>query len=188
MHSESGMAIRYADTWGVYAWHGTRVPWFVIEDPTQITAEIIRKEENAEVRRVMIERMGWERFCSECEMRVIHEDTLNAKFPTVPVSDLVTDGQRFVYDYRAGSETVQLMEAVGMTDFEERPLKFVRLSDPSTGRQYIIRVAHDTKRAYEGVGASFGMTEEQYKTKHYHRHGDVLLSPLKSKKGISVHS
>jgi hypothetical protein len=188
MHSESGMAIRYGDGWGIYSWHGTRVPEFVIERPSEITAKHVREEQNAEVRRVMIERMGWERFCSECEMRTIHSDTLSASFPTVPVSDLVADGQRFVYDYRSGVETVELLEAVGLLDFEDRPLKFVRLTDPSTGRTYIIRVAHDTIRAYQGVAASFGMTEDDYKHKHFHRHGDVLIRPIEKIDGLSIHS
>ena len=164
LHCEDGPAVSFRDGWGVWAWHGVTVTKQIIEHPETITVNDVNKEENAEVRRVMVERMGWERFCTEAKMKVIHEDELHSNFSTVPVSDLVSEGQRLVTAYRSGSEKAQLLEAAGITDFEERPLRFVRLTDPSTGRQYTIRVRHDHKRAYEAVGWTFGMSEEQYKT------------------------
>jgi len=127
---------------------------------------------------VMIERMGWGRFCTAAEMKLIHVDELHTCFPSIPVSDLVDPGQRLVTSYRAGSERAELLEAKGLLDFEERPLRFVRLTDPSTGRAYVIRVLHDHARCYEAVGWTFGMTEQQYKEGRYLRQGDVLLAPL----------
>ncbi len=63
LHSESGPAICYADGWGIHAWHGVRVEPDVIETPAdQITAKRLSSEKNAEVRRVLVERIGAERY------------------------------------------------------------------------------------------------------------------------------
>jgi hypothetical protein len=56
IHCEDGPAIAYPDGWAIYAIHGVRVPEYVILHPGEITVEKIDAEQNAEVRRVMIER------------------------------------------------------------------------------------------------------------------------------------
>jgi hypothetical protein len=178
----------YPDGWSIYAWHGVRVPSFVIEQPETITVDQITKEENAEVRRVMVERMGWDRYCREAEMKVIHRDTLQSNFPSLPVSELVEPHMRLVTDYRAGTETAELLESELLEDFEGRPLRFVRVTDPSTGRQYTLRVRHDHTRCYEAIGASFGMSESDYKNSIYVRHGDVLVTPLNGQLDRQQHS
>ena len=50
----------WPDGWGIWAWHGVRVPRDVIEYPEGLTGERIEGEENVEVRRAMIERIGME--------------------------------------------------------------------------------------------------------------------------------
>ena len=164
LHCEDRAAMEFGDGWKVWAWHGVRVPQFAIEDPDSITAKHVKDEENTEVRRCLVERMGWERFCESAKMSVLHEDELHTQFPAIPVSDKVEPHVRLVTSYRAGIEKAQLLEASDLTDFEERPLRFVRLSDPSTDRKYTIRVPHHMTRCYEAVGWTFGMTEEQYRS------------------------
>jgi hypothetical protein len=39
----------------------------------------------------------------------------------------------------------------------------VRLSDPSNGEKYLLRVWPENKRAYEAVAKTFGLTETEYK-------------------------
>ncbi|MBP2335048.1 hypothetical protein JOF41_001226 [Saccharothrix coeruleofusca] len=58
-HHASGPAVAYGDGFALHAWHGTRVPAWVIEDPTP---ERIAAERNAEVRRCAVERLGWAEF------------------------------------------------------------------------------------------------------------------------------
>lgn len=65
LHSAAGMAIEYADGWGIFAWHGVRVPEQVIRAPEMLTARQITNEPNAEVRRVMLERFGAARYLRE---------------------------------------------------------------------------------------------------------------------------
>ena len=58
LHCADGLACGYPEGWGIYAWHGTRCSKQVIESPETLTVENVDKEENAEVKRVMIERFG----------------------------------------------------------------------------------------------------------------------------------
>ena len=62
VHDISGPAIMYPDGWAIYAWHGIRVPRWVIEQPQEISDLNIDSEANAEVRRVMLERYGLDRY------------------------------------------------------------------------------------------------------------------------------
>ena len=162
-HCEDGPSHRWRDGWSLWHWHGVRVTEQIIMRPDTITAMQVHDEVNAEVRRVMVERMGWDRYASQAGIKVIHTDTLRARFPTVPVSELVGAGARLVTTYREGKESAELLEATQLHDFEGRPIRLVRVTDASTGRRYTLRVSHDTKRCYEGIAVSFRMTEKQYK-------------------------
>lgn len=63
-HSGETAAIE-SDIERLYFWHGILVPAFVIVRPEWITLEHIQQEENAEVRRVMMERYGYERYIAD---------------------------------------------------------------------------------------------------------------------------
>lgn len=71
LHREDGPAVRFNDGWGVYAWHGVRVPADLIEQGWD-TARILR-EPNAEIRRCAIERLGWDQFVIDAELALIDE-------------------------------------------------------------------------------------------------------------------
>jgi hypothetical protein len=162
LHNDSYAALE-SDVQNLYFIHGILVPAFVVVRPDWITIKHIRDEENAEVRRIMIERMGWEKFCSEAKLKVIHTDTLTAQFPALPVSETVHADMRAVTRYRKGKEVAELLESEEFKDFDDMPLKFVRVSDPSTGEKYTLRVWSSNKRAYEAVAQTFNMTETEYK-------------------------
>jgi hypothetical protein len=75
LHSENGPAMAYADGWGVHAWHGVRVPSWVIETPAeQVTAAQVTGERNAEIRRVLVERIGTERYIEISGASEVHRD------------------------------------------------------------------------------------------------------------------
>lgn len=65
------MAIRYRDGWGFHAWHGLRVPAWVI-DRSKPPAEILR-EPNQEIRRAGIEAYGWDRLVDALNITAIDE-------------------------------------------------------------------------------------------------------------------
>jgi hypothetical protein len=162
LHNDSYAAME-SDVENLYFIHGVLVPAFVVVRPDWITIKHIRDEENAEVRRIMIERMGWDKFCSEAKLKLIHSDILTTKFPALPVSETVHADMRAVTRYRKGKEIAELLESEEFKDFEDRPLKFVRLTDPSTGEKYTLRVWPQNSRAYEAVAMTFGMTEDEYR-------------------------
>ena len=75
LHSASGPAIDYAGAWGIWAWHGVRVPREVIEHPEGISIRDALEEQNTEMRRVMLTRIGPARLQAELPMRVLDSDT-----------------------------------------------------------------------------------------------------------------
>lgn len=73
LHNESGPAVMYRDGFGVWAWHGVRVPQDMIEAGWD-TARIFT-ERNSEIRRCAIERVGWDQFIAESGMKLVAEAT-----------------------------------------------------------------------------------------------------------------
>lgn len=71
LHNESGPAIGWGDGWGVYVWHGTRVP----DDLIQIGWDVrrIMSDPSVSVRRCAIERMGWNRFAIDAGLKLVDE-------------------------------------------------------------------------------------------------------------------
>lgn len=72
-HCETGPSHRWRDGWSLWYWHGVRVTEQIVMRPDTITVEQIRAERNEEVRRVMIERMGADRYVREARLTLIDE-------------------------------------------------------------------------------------------------------------------
>jgi hypothetical protein len=136
----------------------------------------------------MVEKIGWQRYAEIADVRVIHTDALHSNFPAIPVSELVSESDRLVTSFRPGIEQAELLEANALKDFEDRPIRMVRLTDPSTGRQYVLRTRHDVSRCYQAIAESFNMSEKAYRSSMYRRQGDVLLRPLGRMTGKQFHS
>jgi hypothetical protein len=133
LHREDGPAIEYRDGWGVYVWHGVRVPDSVILRPDTIDVQQIENEMNVEVRRIMIERYGAERFLIDSGAEEIQRDRHGILYRKAFLND--------------------------------EPLVMVKVTDPSTGRKYFLRVPPNTRTAQEGVAWTFGMNAEDYHPK-----------------------
>jgi hypothetical protein len=93
-HCEDGPSHQWRDGWALYHWHGVRVPAHVIVRPETITIEEIAGADSAEVRRVMIERYGIERYLSDTQTSVVHADSYHGAHRI-----LVRDqyGDKFLY-------------------------------------------------------------------------------------------
>lgn len=76
-HCEDGPSHRWRDGFEIYHWHGYRLPigkeW-VIANKANITPDLIDSEENAELRRVMLEIHGFERYVATRDATVVAED------------------------------------------------------------------------------------------------------------------
>jgi len=79
-HSGTGPALAYRDGYKLYLWHGHRLPKKVIEHPEEISVEEILSQWNVEVRRIMIERFGFEKFIKDTKSEKIHEDECGALY------------------------------------------------------------------------------------------------------------
>ena len=93
-------------------WRGVRINERIAFHPDEITAAEALAEKNAEVRRVMIERMGYTRFAREANAKVLDEDR-------------DAGGKRQLL-------RIELQE--------DEPLVCLSCSCPSTARQYFLRV------------------------------------------------
>jgi internalin A len=68
LHAEASPAIQFADGWSVYAYHGVRLPEkYGKVHPNQWQSQWLVSEENAELRRVLIQGIGYERICQELQ-------------------------------------------------------------------------------------------------------------------------
>ena len=73
-HCDNGPSHRWRDGWSLWHIHGVRVTEQIVMRPDTITVEQIRAENNAEVRRVMIDRYGEERYIIDSGMKPIAHD------------------------------------------------------------------------------------------------------------------
>jgi len=73
-HSETGPAILYGDGFGVYIWHGVRIPDGWIEKKSELTAKVALTWPNIEQRRCACEILGWARILEDLQSKVIDED------------------------------------------------------------------------------------------------------------------
>jgi hypothetical protein len=101
LHCEDGPSIAYRDGWCLYHWHGVVVPMDIIEEPESITVARIESEQNAEVRRVMMERYGYARYVTDSGAIVV--DSVPADHPMIGLRDAklmvkdVPDDESIVY-------------------------------------------------------------------------------------------
>ncbi|WP_416957435.1 DUF6745 domain-containing protein [Streptomyces sp. Agncl-13] len=130
-----GPALAYPDGFALHAWRGMPVPAaFLAELPT-LTPERIRAEENAELRRVMLEYYGYDRYLTDSGARPLHQDETG----TLWRIDLTDD------------EPVVMVEVLNSTPEPD-----------GTHRTYWLRVPPSTRTARAGVAWTFGLDEAAY--------------------------
>jgi len=112
-------------------WRGVAITPQIAFFPETLKVEDVLAERNAEVRRVMIERVGFDRFLKEAKAEVL--DT----------------------DQDAGGERKLLRVALQ----GDEPLVGVSVHCPSTGRHYLIRVPPETKTCREAVAWTAGFDD-----------------------------
>jgi hypothetical protein len=135
LHNGDGPALAYPDGWSIFAWRGMPIPPEVARDLPHLTVERIQAETNAEVRRVMLESFGFERYLRDSGANRVHEDEFGILWRVlIP-----------------GDEPLTMVEVVNATP------------EPDGGRRtYFLRVPPRTMTAKEGVAWTFGLDEERY--------------------------
>ena len=135
LHCENGQSIGYPSGWGLWHWHGVGVPRDVIEQAEILTKDRILKEANAEVRRVMIERLGNEKFLKLAGAKSIHQDRC---------------GNLYRIEL-PGDEPLVAVEVVNSTPEPDGHFK-----------RYFLRVPPNITRAKDAVAWTFAMKPEDY--------------------------
>jgi hypothetical protein len=74
LHCDTGPAIAFPDNWAIHAWHGMQIPAWFIEERHRLTPDSIDAEANAELRRVMLEIFGFDRYIEARGARLVAED------------------------------------------------------------------------------------------------------------------
>jgi hypothetical protein len=140
LHSATGPAVVYPDGWAVHVWHGTRVPSWVIEDPT---ADRINQEFNVEVRRCAIEHLGWPAFIDQAGLKLLSR----APDPGNPGCEL----ELYNLPRQKWHAPTRLLLAVNGS-----------VERDGTRRRYGLRVPADFDHPLDAAGWSYGLTGAQY--------------------------
>ncbi|MGW6590543.1 DUF6745 domain-containing protein [Streptomyces globisporus] len=133
-HGE-GPALAYGDGFALHAWRGMPVPAAFLDELSSLTPERIRAEENAELRRVMLEYYGYDRYLTESRAEPVHRDETGILW-------------RIALD---GDEDVAMVEVVNSTPEPD-----------GTYRTYWLRVPPTTRTAKDGVAWTFGLEGAAY--------------------------
>ncbi|MFD7749930.1 DUF6745 domain-containing protein [Streptomyces sp. NPDC059698] len=133
-HGE-GPALAYGDGFALHAWRGMPVPAAFLAELPSLAPERIRAEENAELRRVMLEYYGYDRYLTESGAEPVHRDETGVLW-------------RIALD---GDEDVVMVEVVNSTPEPD-----------GTYRTYWLRVPPATRTAKDGVAWTFGLEGRAY--------------------------
>ncbi|MFD8465734.1 DUF6745 domain-containing protein [Streptomyces cyaneofuscatus] len=131
----AGPALAYRDGFVLYAWRGMPVPADFLAELASLTPQRIREEENAELRRVMLEFYGYDRYLTESGAEPVHRDETGILW-------------RIALD---GDEDVVMVEVVNSTPEPD-----------GTHRTYWLRVPPATRTAKDGVAWTFGLDGAAY--------------------------
>jgi len=140
LHAPDGPAVEYPDGWAMHVWHGTRVPSWVIDEPT---VDHIANERNVEVRRCAIERIGWRAYIDQAELRLV----ARSDDPGNPGSELRLYD---LPDHVLGTPTRLLLAVNGSVERD------------GTRRRYALRVPAWFDEPLDAAGWTYGLTGAQY--------------------------
>jgi hypothetical protein len=135
LHHGEGPALSYPDGWSLYAWRGMPIPAEVAARLATLTAADIQAEQNAEVRRVMLEHFGFERYLHDVDARELSRDECGILWRVE----------------MPGDEPLVMVEVVNATPEPD-----------GTTRTYFLRVPPDQRTARSAVAWTFGLTEAEY--------------------------
>ena len=135
LHCETGPAVAYRDGLAIYAIHGTRVPPAVVEHPYTIQVSDIDAERNAEVRRVMVDRYGPDRYIRDSGATLVHQDDFGSLY----------------LKSQPGDEDLCMVKVVNSTAEPDGSFK-----------DYWLRVPPTMQTAKGAIAWTFGLKEADY--------------------------
>jgi hypothetical protein len=135
LHCEDGPAVAWPGGARYWFWRGVQVPQKVVEAPESLTAAEINEEQNVEVRRVMQERFGYDRYLKDSNAKLLQTDDF---------------GALWWYD-NPGDEPLVMVELLNATPEPDGSVK-----------TYFLRVPPTMKTAREAVAWTFEFSDGEY--------------------------
>ena len=135
-HSDGGPSIRFRNNQEKYHLRNVEVAPEHIN--SSLSVEMIDETRNIELRRLLLEKFGYERFMREGKCTLINEDEYG-----------------FLFKRELQNDEPLVMVFVSNATKEE----------DGTRKGYMLRVPPNTRTAKEGVAWTFGMTEDEYEPK-----------------------
>ena len=135
LHCENDAALYYHDGYGLYMWHGVRVPKWVITEKELITPEKIFAEQNAEVRRIMTEIYGFRKF---------GDDLIKSGKAKLVDEKTVWDETVKYYHYNDGDATMGFVHVINGT-----------VEADGTKHEFILTVKADNNNAEQAVLSTY---------------------------------
>ncbi|WP_432975740.1 DUF6745 domain-containing protein [Dactylosporangium sp. CA-233914] len=136
LHAADAPALHYSDGYALHAWRGMPIPSDLVDRLSSLTYRQIADERNAELRRVMLEHFGYERYLREAGAHRVAQDET---------------GTLWRLNF-ADDEPLVMVEVINSTPEPD-----------GTSRVYWLRVPPATRTAREGVAWTFGLTEAEYR-------------------------
>ena len=130
LHAFNKPAVVWPDGSERWYWNGIAVPTKIAENRDELNADAITRIGNQEIRRVALERIGWQRFLDTAQATPVAQDDYGKLWDT----RVWLDGER-----------VHLVEVVNAT------------AEPDGSyRRYFLRVPPQARTAREAVAWTFG--------------------------------
>jgi hypothetical protein len=136
LHRADGPALAHPDGWALYAWHGMPVPAEVIARLPGLRPQDITAEPNLELRRVMTESYGTDRYLRDAGGRLIARD-------------------RYGSLWRLDRPRIEPLVMVEVVDATPEP--------DGSRTTYWLRVPPDIRSAHAAVAWTFGLNEGNYR-------------------------
>lgn len=148
LHAEGEPAIQFADGYSLYSYHGVTLPEkYGRLHPEQWQAQWLIEEDNAELRRVLIQGIGYSRICQELQATEL--DSWQ-EYTLIRV-DADIDGVNYS-DFEAIDDS-----------FQREPIYLLKMTCPSTEFVHAMRVPPDMQSAREAIRwVNWGINSEEF--------------------------
>jgi len=168
IHNLTGPAISFPDGWKIYASHGVILPDWVIETSEKITPSKIDDQRNSEIRRIMIEMFGVEKYLKQGGGRKVASDSygrlwrkaLKNDNPIVIVELLNStpekDGSLSV------KKAIAAFGAEAKVNHDGMMMRLREVPDGLRFKSYFLRVPPNCASPREAVAWTFHKTEDEY--------------------------
>ncbi|MBX9696274.1 MAG: hypothetical protein K2Z81_28055, partial [Cyanobacteria bacterium] len=135
LNGENGPAMEFKDGYRVFCRNGVTIPAAVIENPSEITVSQIGSERNVEVRRILIQQYGLEKYLADS-------------------GAVVLDSDQYGVLYKREQDGEEPMVVVKVTNSTQEP------GEPP--KHYFLRVPPYMRTAKDAVAWTFQMDGSDY--------------------------